>query len=82
MLCLGSCFKTVCCDGMGRIDFFMKDNGMFVINEINTIPGFTAISMYPKLWEASGISYARLIDMLIELAIERFNKEQGLLTTR
>jgi len=75
-------FKTLCCEGMGRVDLFMKDNGAFVINEINTIPGFTAISMYPKLWEVSGTPYAKLIDKLIELAIKRFNNEQELLTTR
>jgi len=70
-------FKTLCCEGMARVDLFVKDNDVFV-NEINTIPGFTKISMYPKLWEASGISYSELIDRLIELAIERFAKEQKL----
>jgi D-alanine-D-alanine ligase len=70
-------FKTLSCEGLGRIDFFLKDNNEIVINEINTIPGFTKISMYPKLWEASGISYGELIDKLIQLAIERFNKEQN-----
>ena len=52
-----------------------------LVNEINTIPGFTNISMYPKLWEASGISQSKLLDKLIDLAIERFEKEQKLKTT-
>lgn len=73
-------FKTLECEGMGRVDFFLKENGDIVVNEINTIPGFTKISMYPKLWEASGISYTELIDRLIQLAIERFQKEQKLIT--
>ena len=48
-------FKVLCCEGMARVDFFLKENGEIYINEINTIPGFTSISMYPKLWEESGI---------------------------
>ncbi len=74
-------FKVLSCEGMGRVDFFLKKDGTAVVNEINTIPGFTSISMYPKLWEASGISYTKLIDKLIQLAIERFEKEQKLKTT-
>ena len=66
---------------MGRVDFFVKDSGEIIVNEINTIPGFTSISMYPKLWEASGIPVSKLVDKLIELAIERFKKEQKLKTT-
>ena len=73
-------FKTLSCEGLGRIDFFLKENGDVLVNEINTIPGFTSISMYPKLWEASGISYTELIDRLIKLALERFKKEQKLKT--
>lgn len=73
-------FQVLCCEGMARADFFVKDNGDVVINEINTIPGFTKISMYPKLWQASGISYTELLDKLIQLAIERFNKEKKLKT--
>ncbi|MFA6306890.1 MAG: D-alanine--D-alanine ligase [Patescibacteria group bacterium] len=73
-------FKTLSCEGPGRVDFFLKKNGDIIVNEINTMPGFTKISMYPKLWEASGIAYAELIDKLIQLAIERFNKEQNLKT--
>lgn len=74
-------FKTLSCEGLGRVDFFLKENGDVLVNEINTIPGFTSISMYPKLWEASGISYTELIDRLIQLAIERFEKEQKLKTS-
>ncbi len=73
-------FKVLSCEGMGRVDFFLQNNGKIIINEINTIPGFTKISMYPKMWEASGISYTKLIDRLITLAIERFNKEKKLKT--
>lgn len=74
-------FKTLCCEGMSRIDFFLTSEGKLIINEINTIPGFTNISMYPRLWEASGIPYTKLIDILIQLAIDRFNKEQKLRTS-
>lgn len=67
-------FKALDCAGLARVDFFVhKETGEIYINEINTIPGFTHISMYPKLWEASGVSYAELIDRLITLAIERYN---------
>lgn len=71
-------FKALCCSGMARVDFFLRKDNEVLVNEINTIPGFTKISMYPKLWEASGISYTELIDRLIRLAIERFDKEQKL----
>ncbi|TRZ78470.1 D-alanine--D-alanine ligase [bacterium] len=74
-------FETLSCEGLGRVDFFLKDNNKIIVNEINTMPGFTKNSMYPKLWEASGISYTKLIDELIQLSIERFNKEQKLKTT-
>lgn len=73
-------FKTLTCEGLGRVDFFLKKNGDVLVNEINTIPGFTSISMYPKLWKASGISYTELIDRLIKLALEKFEKEQKLKT--
>ena len=57
---------------MARVDFFFEEDGRgFLVNEVNTIPGFTPISMYPKLWEASGLPYPQLLDRLIELAIER-----------
>ena len=74
-------FKVLCCEGMGRVDFFLKGNGEVIVNEINTIPGFTSISMYPKLWEASGLPLAKLLDKLIFFAIERFKREQKLKTT-
>src|SRR5690606_21121147 len=64
-------FKAVDCAGMARVDFFVTAEGQIYVNEINTIPGFTQISMYPKLWEASGLQYSDLLDRLIELALER-----------
>lgn len=68
-------YKSLDCCGMARVDFFMeKGTGKIYINELNTIPGFTQISMYPKLWDAAGIGYSELIDKLIELAIERYNE--------
>ena len=63
-------FQTLCCAGLSRVDFFLKEDGRLLINEINTMPGFTRISMYPKLWEASGIGYTELISRLIELALK------------
>ncbi|MBI2988764.1 MAG: D-alanine--D-alanine ligase [Deltaproteobacteria bacterium] len=74
-------FKALCCEGMARVDFFLRDNGEAIVNELNTIPGFTKISMYPKLWEASGISYTELIDRLIQLALERSKREKKLKTS-
>ncbi len=74
-------FTVLCCDGMARVDMFVKDTGEVLVNEINTIPGFTRISMYPKLWEASGIPYSQLVDRLIALAIERHETERALKTT-
>ena len=68
-------FKAIDCAGMARADFFVLESGEIYINELNTIPGFTRISMYPKLWEASGLPYAALIDRLIELAIERHEEK-------
>jgi D-alanine-D-alanine ligase len=56
------------CRGMARVDFFLRDDNTFILNEINTLPGFTKISMFPKLWDASGLPYAELLDRLIELA--------------
>jgi D-alanine-D-alanine ligase len=75
-------FTVLCCEGMARVDFFLRNGEDIIVNEINTIPGFTRISMYPKLWEASGISYSELIDRLIQLAIERFERERRLKTDR
>ncbi len=70
-------FRALDCAGMARVDFFVdKDTEAVYINEINTIPGFTPISMYPKLWEASGLSYGELIDRLIQLAVERHRDKQ------
>ena len=66
-------YKAIDCAGMARADFLLSgETGELYVNELNTIPGFTAISMYPKLWEASGIPYPELIDRLIELALERY----------
>ena len=75
-------YRTLCCEGMARVDFFVRSNGRVLVNEINTIPGFTKISMYPKMWEASGISYSRLIDRLISLALERAHREKRLRTAK
>jgi D-alanine-D-alanine ligase len=70
-------FQAVDAAGMARVDFFLeRPSGRLVLNELNTIPGFTRISMYPKLWEASGLPYPKLIERLVELAIERFNDRQ------
>lgn len=73
-------FQVLECEGMARVDFFVKRDGTFYINEINTIPGFTNISMYPKLWEASGIKYSDLIDRLIAFAMQRYEQEKKLRT--
>ena len=74
-------FKALDCAGMARVDFLLcRESGRLYINEINTIPGFTSISMYPKLWEASGLPYPKLIDRLIELAIERHEERRRLRT--
>jgi D-alanine-D-alanine ligase len=74
-------FQVLCCQGMARVDFFIRGNRDIIVNEINTIPGFTKISMYPKLWEASGIPYPDLIDRLIQLALEKFRAEKNLRTS-
>jgi len=73
-------FQAVDCCGMARVDFFIDGNGKPLVNEINTIPGFTRISMYPKLWEASGLSFRELLDELIALALER-HEEKGRIKT-
>jgi D-alanine-D-alanine ligase len=65
---------------MSRVDVFLKKDGGIVVNEINTIPGFTSISMYPKLWEWSGLSYSDLIDTLIDLGMKRFERDKALKT--
>jgi D-alanine-D-alanine ligase len=70
-------FHAVDAAGMARVDFFMeRRTSRVLVNELNTIPGFTRISMYPKLWEASGLSYPKLIERLVDLALERFNDKQ------
>jgi D-alanine-D-alanine ligase len=75
-LALG-CFEAVGCEGMGRVDFLMENSsGKLYINEINTIPGFTSISMYPKMFAYSGISYPALLDTLIEIALKRAKVRQ------
>ncbi|OQD56546.1 D-alanine--D-alanine ligase A [Streptomyces phaeoluteigriseus] len=64
-------FEAASCEGLVRADFFLTEDGEFVINEINTMPGFTPISMYPQMWQASGIGYAELVDRLIQAALSR-----------
>ncbi|MGJ8514100.1 D-alanine--D-alanine ligase A [Carnimonas sp. R-84865] len=64
-------FQVLECQGLARVDFFVTEDGNLMINEVNTLPGFTRISMYPKLWEASGLPYDQLLTRLVELAIER-----------
>jgi D-alanine-D-alanine ligase len=71
------CFQAVCCEGLARVDFLMESStGRFFVNEINTLPGFTSISMFPKMWEYSGLPYAELLDRVIGLALQRA-KERG-----
>ncbi|MCI1966237.1 MAG: D-alanine--D-alanine ligase [Oscillospiraceae bacterium] len=64
-------YRTLGCRGFTRVDFFVRDHKDILLNELNTIPGFTPISMYPKLWEASGLPYSKLLDRLIDLALEQ-----------
>ena len=71
-------FRVLECSGLARVDFFLRANGELLVNEINTLPGFTAISMYPKLWAASGLAPRELISRLIDLAIERHGQRRGL----
>lgn len=73
-------FKVLDLAGMARVDFFLQGEKIY-LNEVNTIPGFTSISMYPKLWEASGLSYSELLDRLIGLAVERYGERKKLLTS-
>ncbi|QXG25721.1 D-alanine--D-alanine ligase [Pseudomonas viridiflava] len=73
-------YKVLGCAGLSRVDFFVTEARDIIINEVNTIPGFTSISMYPKLWQASGLSYAGLIDRLITLALERADESRLLKT--
>ncbi|EMF30310.1 D-alanine--D-alanine ligase family protein [Streptomyces pseudogriseolus] len=64
-------FDAASCEGLVRADFFLTEDGEFVINEINTLPGFTPISMYPQMWQATGVSYQELVDLLIRAALRR-----------
>ena len=73
-------YRAIDCAGMARVDFFLLPDGSVSLDEINTIPGFTRISMYPKLWAASGLSYPRLLDRLIELALARHKEKEHLAT--
>jgi D-alanine-D-alanine ligase len=73
-------FNSLCCEGLARVDFFLKDDSSIIVNEVNTIPGFTSVSMYPMLFKKSGIEYSELIDRLIALGIERGKKEMLLKT--
>jgi len=76
-------YLALCCSSMARVDFFLdKRTGRFYLNEINTLPGFTSISMYPKLWEATGIPYSKLLDKLIELACARHKQKMSIKTDR
>jgi D-alanine-D-alanine ligase len=77
------CYRAVECEGMGRVDFLLESaTNRLYINEINTIPGFTSISMYPKMWEHSGISFGALVDRLIGLALERGGRRKATRFTR
>jgi D-alanine-D-alanine ligase len=76
-LAVGS-FVASDCEGMARVDFFVRPDGEVVVNELNTIPGFTATSVYAKLFEASGLPYPELLDRLVELALERHDRRAGL----
>ncbi len=71
-------FKALNCEGMGRVDFFLTPKGKLYVNEINTLPGFTSISMYPKMFERSGIPYPELLDKLIQLGLERQKRNSKL----
>jgi D-alanine-D-alanine ligase len=76
-------FTTLRCDGMARVDFFYEEDGRgLLVNEVNTIPGFTPISMYPKLWAATGVPYDELIDELVALALERHERRSRFSTKR
>ncbi|GAA3731710.1 D-alanine--D-alanine ligase [Salinicoccus jeotgali] len=73
-------YRALDCEGMARVDVFLTDQDAVIVNEVNTLPGFTSISMYPKLLEASGIAYPELLDQLISLARERSSREKALKT--
>lgn len=75
-------YRFIGCEGLSRVDFFLKENGEIIINEINTLPGFTRISMYPRLWRLSGIPYSELIDELVDHALERHKRRESILTAK
>jgi D-alanine-D-alanine ligase len=75
-------FRAVDGSGLARVDMFLAAEGRVVVNEINTLPGFTSISMYPKLWEATGLPYGKLVDKLVDLALERHREKQSIKTDR
>jgi D-alanine-D-alanine ligase len=76
-------YRALRCDGMARVDFFYEEAGRgFLVNEVNTIPGFTPVSMYPKLWEATGVPYPDLVDELVRLAVERHERRSRFSTKR
>ena len=74
-------FNALNCNSMARVDFFLeRKTNRFYLNEINTLPGFTSISMYPKLWAATGLEYSRLLDRLVELALQRHKEKTSIKT--
>jgi len=70
-------YRLMGCSGLARVDFFVTEQGQVVLNEINTMPGFTSISMYAKLWTAQGMSYSQLLDRLIEIALKKAGAKNG-----
>lgn len=78
LLVAKNAYRCLGCEGMTRVDMFLCEDGSVYINELNTLPGFTNISMYPKLWETAGVSYAELIDNLLQLALERGRRDAAL----
>jgi D-alanine-D-alanine ligase len=76
-------FQALELEGLARVDFFLdRQSGRWFVNEVNTLPGFTEVSMYPRLWQASGVSYRELVGRLVELALERFERRRALSVER
>ena len=76
-------YKALDCSGLSRVDFFIdRDNGKLYLNEINTMPGFTSISMFPKMCEAGGLAYKDLIELLLSQALNRFEARNSIKTSR
>ena len=75
-------YQALGLEGLTRVDVFLTDENKVIVNEVNTLPGFTAISMYPKLWENSGITYSNLITNLLEFAIARHERKKSLKSNR